>query len=65
MAVLGDLFAVASYGYYPTPTPTAAARAIFAVSYGLLGTAPTAVAVVGNRARGDWFLYFGNYSHYR
>lgn len=40
-----DWFAVASYGVFPTPTPTDAERAVFAVSYGLLSTAPAAVAV--------------------
>ena len=60
-----EWFAIASYGYYPTPTPTAAARAIYAVSYGLLGTAPTAVALVGGTRFRDWHLFFGNYSHYR
>ncbi len=36
MAALGDMFAVASYGAYPKPTPTDKQRAAFAVSYGLL-----------------------------
>ena len=40
-----DWFAVASNGSYPTPAPTAAGRAAFAVSYGLLnigaGSLPT------------------------
>jgi hypothetical protein len=35
-----EWFAIASYGAYPTPTPTDAQRAIYAVSYGLLATAP-------------------------
>ena len=40
MAALDDNLAVASNGAYPAPTPTDAARAIFAASYGLLATAP-------------------------
>ena len=40
MAALGDMFAVASVGTYPTATPSDEERAIFAVSYGLLDTAP-------------------------
>lgn len=35
-----DWFAIVSLGTYPTPTPTAAQRAIYAASWGLLGTAP-------------------------
>lgn len=39
-----DYFAAISWGTYPTPTPTGAARAAYFASYGLLGTAPTAIA---------------------
>ena len=46
-----DWFAVITNGSYPTPAPTAAGRAAFAVSYGLLnigaGSLPT-----GGGARG-------------
>ena len=51
MAVLTTTFAIASYGAYPNPgsSPSNATRAILAVSYGLLGTAP--VATIGG-ARG-------------
>ncbi len=51
MAALGDMFAAASIGTYPTPTPTDAQRAIFAVSYGLLDTAPTSVEAAGGLGR--------------
>lgn len=37
-----DWFAIVSWGTYPTPTPTNSERAAFAVSYGLLDTAPVA-----------------------
>jgi hypothetical protein len=40
MAAIDDALAAVSYGAYPEPTPTGAERAIFAVSYGLLDTAP-------------------------
>ena len=33
-----DWFAIASYGAYPTPTPTNPQRSAFAVSYGFLDT---------------------------
>lgn len=36
-----DFFAVASNGYFPTPTPAAAARMSFAGTWGAIGTAPT------------------------
>ena len=53
MAALGDTYAVASYGTYPDPTPTDAERAVFAVSFGLLDTAPTAsVSTDANRGLG-------------
>jgi hypothetical protein len=39
-----DLFAIASVGAYPTPTPTATQRAAYAVSWGLRGAVATAVA---------------------
>lgn len=42
MAALSDMFAVASSGTYPTPTPTDAQRAAFAVSYGLLSVLASA-----------------------
>ena len=46
-----DWLAIVSSGAYPTPTPTAAARAAFAVSYGLLnigaGSLPTAAEITG------------------
>lgn len=35
-----DWFAIVSCGTYPTPTPTAAQRAAYAVSYGLLDALP-------------------------
>ena len=57
-----DWFAVASWGVFPTPTPSGARRAAYAVSYGLLGTMPSAAANVAAR---DWLLRFGYYSHYR
>lgn len=38
-----DWFAVVSLGTFPTPTPTAAARAIYAASWGLLGVGPVSV----------------------
>jgi hypothetical protein len=31
-----DFFAVASIGFYPTPTPTNRARAAFVATYGLI-----------------------------
>lgn len=31
-----DFFAVASIGFYPTPTPTNKARAAFVATYGLI-----------------------------
>lgn len=37
-----DFLAVVSLGSHPTPTPSGAKRAICAVSYGLLVTAPSA-----------------------
>lgn len=43
-----DYFAVVSYGVFPTPTPTASARAAFAVSYGLLSSVPYAEADTGS-----------------
>jgi len=48
-----DCFAIASYGTYPTPTPTGAARAAFAVSMGLVSwalgedTSPASITVAG------------------
>ena len=44
MAALSDMFAAASLGVYPTPTPSAAQRAIYAVSFGLLSIAPIATS---------------------
>ena len=38
-----DHFAIASFGAYPTPTPSDAARAAYAVTHGLLGTLPLIV----------------------
>lgn len=46
-----DWFAVASRGSYPTPTPTGAARAAYAVSYGLLDGS-TLLITTGGRHRG-------------
>ena len=45
MAALTTTFAIASYGTYPNPgsSPSLETRAILAVSYGLLGTAPESV----------------------
>ena len=39
-----DFMAIASWGTYPTPTPTNAQRAAYAASYGLLGLLPAAAA---------------------
>ncbi len=52
MAALTTTFAIASYGAYPNPSssPSDATRAILAVSYGLLSTAPE--AAVGDGAKG-------------
>ena len=36
-----DFMAIASNGAFPTPTPTTTQRAIYAVSWGLLGVAPS------------------------
>jgi len=47
MAVLSDLFAAASLGTYPTPTPTGAQRAAYAVSFGLLGLFPSSEDGIG------------------
>jgi hypothetical protein len=58
MAALGDMYAVASLGTYPTPTPTDAQRAIFAVSYGLLDTAPAAVEE-DDHPKGEFSFGFG------
>ena len=35
-----DFFAVASLGYFPTPTPTGKARMAFASTWGCLGVVP-------------------------
>ncbi len=53
MAALNDMFAAASAGVYPTPTPTLVSRYAYAVSYGLLNVMP------GYRAyRALWFFGF-------
>jgi len=39
-----DFFAVATQGYFPTPTPSAAARMAYAATWGYLGTVPTGAA---------------------
>lgn len=44
-----DWFAIVSNGTYPTPTPTNAERAAFAVSYGLLDTLYEAVTTTVKR----------------
>jgi len=59
-----DFFAIVSMGTYPIPTPSAEERAIYAASYGLLGTGPTPPVVVGIGLQ-KWFLFFGYYSHRR
>ncbi len=51
MAALDDMLAVASNGAYPSPTPTDAQRAMFAISYGLLDAAPAAVEAAGGLGR--------------
>ena len=51
MAALSDMFAAASLGTYPTPTPSNAQRAIYAVSYGLLSVAPTGAVEGGGLMR--------------
>ena len=51
-----DWFATTSLGAYPTPTPTAAERAIFAVSFGLLDTAPALVISPGGSSLMDMSL---------
>lgn len=38
-----DFMAIVSCGAYPTPTPTDAQRASYAVSYGLLGSVPASL----------------------
>lgn len=38
-----DFLAIASMGTYPTPTPTDALRAGYAVTFGLLGTMPEGI----------------------
>jgi len=47
-----DWFAVVSNGTYPTPAPTAAARAAFAVSYGLLNIGAGSLPAPGGGAKG-------------
>ena len=43
-----DYTAIASYGAYPTPTPTSTRRAALACSHGLLNiTLPSPIAVTG------------------
>lgn len=44
-----DWFAIASWGAYPTPGVTAAQRAAYAVSYGLLSSV---AAATGNLFKG-------------
>ena len=57
-----DFFAIASYGAYPTPTPTGAQRAAFAVTYGLFGgplaadSTPAATTIAGIYPK-----FFGGY----
>jgi hypothetical protein len=51
-----DFFAVASNGYFPTPTPAAEARMAFASTWGYLGTLPAAVAVLARRV--SWLSKF-------
>ena len=51
-----DWFAVASLGAYPTPTPSASARAAYAASYGLLDTLYAAAATATKRS--SWLLYW-------
>ncbi len=54
MAALSDMFAAASLGTYPTPTPTNAQRAAYAVSYGLLSLVPSSSTAAGDVV-GIWF----------
>ncbi len=51
-----DFMAIVSNGTYPTPTPTAAARAAYAVSYGLLGVASSVVPSISRRV--SWLSKF-------
>lgn len=41
-----DWFAISSYGCYPAPAATAAQRAAYAVSFGLLGIVPEVTVVL-------------------
>jgi len=51
-----DFFAVATLGVFPTPTPTDTQRAAFFCSWGLLDTAPAAVAIASRRV--SWLSRF-------
>lgn len=42
-----DYFAIATIGYYPTPTPTASERMAFAASWGYLSVVPSPPVVKG------------------
>ena len=48
-----DWFAIASSGAYPTAGATAAQRAAYGVSYGLLALVPTAIAGGGAKGLGQ------------
>ncbi len=52
-----DWFAIVSLGVYPTPTPTGAQRAAYAVSFGLLSVVyESAVSII---ERGLTLMGFG------
>jgi hypothetical protein len=44
-----DFFAIATQGFFPTPTPTGKQRMAFAATWGYLSTVPDAVVAVGGR----------------
>jgi hypothetical protein len=44
-----DFFAIATQGFFPTPTPTGKQRMAFAATWGYLSIVPTAVPVGGRR----------------
>jgi hypothetical protein len=42
-----DFIAIASLGFYPTPTPTGQQRAAYVATYGLLNLLPAGVTSTG------------------
>ena len=52
-----DLMAIASWGTYPTPTPTSTQRAAYGVSYGLLSIVYRIVAGIAGK-KSSWLLTF-------